>query len=202
MNTKTLPKIGEFIEAEGGYFGGTILAYGMRLGIIWAPKSEGETTAIWLPGYTGVSGAASCFNSVANTLAMAEAGSPLAAWATGLQINGHNDWVIPARDVLELGYRHLKPTTTETYCSFRDGDNPSSLPVGYPYTKATPTVQTSAEAFKSGGAEAFEACAYWASTQYSDDYAWCQYFLNGYQSNCVKSAELRARAVRLIQLNP
>lgn len=42
---------------------------------------------------------------------------------------------------------------------------------------------------------------YWTSTQYSDDYAWNQYFYNGYQNNDYKGAKARARAVRLIHLS-
>ncbi len=42
---------------------------------------------------------------------------------------------------------------------------------------------------------------YWTSEQYSDRCAWVQTFGNGHQGGSAKSAELRARAVRLIQLS-
>ncbi len=42
---------------------------------------------------------------------------------------------------------------------------------------------------------------YWTSEEYSDRSAWLQYFGGGIQYYGGKSAELRARAVRLIQLS-
>jgi hypothetical protein len=201
MKTQDLPTIGS--PFQGGFFGGVI-----RLGveptaplfaITWAPKAEGESTGAWAPTPTLVPGARSCFHSLFNTLAMAEAGSTLAKWALDLRINGHDDWCLPARDVLELAYRHLKPGTQETGCTFRDGDNASSVPAGYPYTEGS-VVQTPVQAFQAGGAEAFDATWYWASTQYSESNAWHQGFGSGIQDYGGKKYEARARAVRLIQL--
>ena len=185
---------------EGGFYGGRILVRENTFAIAWAPKALGETKSIWLPSYTDVPNACSSFDSVANTKAMAEAGSPLAQWALGLDVNGHKDWVVPARDVLEQGYRYLKPTDYENSCSFRDGDNPSSVPPGWMYTDANPA-QTTIDAFKEGGAEAFDPNWYWSSTQYSEDYAFIQGFGSGDQYYDYKEFEARARAVRLILLN-
>lgn len=201
MNTKKsqVPDIGA--PFEGGFFGGQIRIGGAILAVIWAPKSLGETEGVWLPDSAMVPDALSCCDSMGDTQAMAEAGSHLAQWALGLEINGHKDWCLPARDVLELGYRHLKPTTWETGCYFRDGDNPSSLPPGYPYKKEAPIAQTATELFQDGGAEAFDASWYWSSTIYSEASAWSQNFLNGDQNYSHQCYELRARAVRLIQLN-
>ncbi|MFZ6801970.1 DUF1566 domain-containing protein [Undibacterium sp. Di24W] len=44
----------------------------------------------------------------------------------------------------------------------------------------------------------FEPRWYWSSEQHADDsdYAWMQYFDNGYQDHDLKSYEYRARAVR------
>jgi hypothetical protein len=189
------------VPFEGGFYGGQIRSGDKIFGIAWAPKAIGETIALWLPSYTDVPNAASCFHSMDNTIAMADAGSPLAKWILGREINGKTDWCIPARDVLEMGYRHLKPGSRENAASFRDGDNPSSVPPGYPYTEQLPA-QTVAEAFRKGGVEAFEETWYWSSTQYSSRYAWFQTFDTGRQSYGFKKFEARARAVRLIQLNP
>ncbi|MRR49339.1 MAG: DUF1566 domain-containing protein [Rhodocyclaceae bacterium] len=186
---------------EGGFYGGKIRIGLAIFAIAWAPKAEGETTSLWLPSYTQVPNADSCFDSMANTIAMAEAGSPLGKWALGLEINGYNDWCVPARDVLELGYRYLKPGTYENSCSFRDGDNPSSIPAGYPYTEQSPA-QTISEAFKAGGEEAFDEVWYWSSTQFSSTNAWGQTFNDGYPNLTSKKYGGRARACRLIQLNP
>ncbi|HSV48406.1 MAG TPA: hypothetical protein VLJ58_21635 [Ramlibacter sp.] len=187
---------------EGGFYGGQITSHGGAkiFGIAWAPKAY-EYRAIWLPNYKDVPNATSCVHSMDNTLAMAEAGSPAAQLILGKEINGHSDWCLAARDVMELGYRHLKPGTYPNSCSFRDGDNPSSIPVGYPYTEQAP-VQTLAEDFRTGGSEAFEEEWYFTSTQYSADYAWNQGFRHGGQGTDDKEFEARWRPVRLIQLNP
>jgi hypothetical protein len=188
---------------EGGFYGGLIRSHdgAKTLAVVWAPKAQGETTGPWLPSAADVPDARSCVHSMDNTRAMADAGSPLAQWALAQQINGHADWCIPARDVLELGYRHLKPTTDKNWRGFRDGDNPSAIPSGYPYTDAMPA-QTTVEAFRAGGAEAFSAEWYLASTQYSAGSAWLQNFYYGYQGYGLKTVEARVRLVRLIQLNP
>lgn len=185
---------------EGGLYGGQIRIGDHIFGIAWAPKAMGEIKGKWLDRYERVPGAISCFDSMANTKAMAEAGSDIAKQALAADINGFTDWCIPARDVLELGYRHLKPGSAENYAGFRDGDNPSSLPAGYPYTEDSPG-QTMAAEFQDGGPEAFEQRWYWASTQYSETTAWCQDFSTGGQGYYGKNGEFRVRFVRLIQLS-
>ncbi|MEP6770270.1 MAG: hypothetical protein ABI893_00625 [Polaromonas sp.] len=185
---------------EGGFYGGLIRKHEVIYAVCWAPKALGEVQGAWLDRYESVPSAASCFDSDANTKAMALAGSELANKVLALEIDGVKGWSIPARDVLELAYRHLKPTTEENSGSFRDGDNPSSVPAGYPYTDATP-LQTTVSAFQDGGAECFDEEWYWSSTQYSVNGAWNQTFNYGYQDYIIKSYEARARAVRLIQLS-
>lgn len=201
MNLQSLPTIGA--PFEGGHFGGVVRIGAVLFAIAWAPKAEGETKAAWLASNDLVPGTESCCDSLTNTLALAEAGSPLAKWALDLRINGHDDWCLPARDVLELAYRHLKPGTYRTGNYFRDGDNPSSVPVGYPYANtAGSVVQTPVQASQTGGTEAFgEDDWYWSSTQSSAGNAWGQDFSLGYQFTSSKKFEARARAVRLIQLD-
>lgn len=185
---------------EGGFYGGKIRIGVAIFAIVWAPKAEGEISGKWLDTYTAVPGATSCFDSMANTKAMAEAGSPIAQKALAATIGGHTDWCIPARDVLEMGYRFLKPSTKENWCSFRAGDNASSIPAGYPYTAELPA-KTSAEIFQKGNPEAFEDAWYWSSTQSSELYAFDQLFYDGFQGTSGKGYEGRCRFVRLIQLN-
>lgn len=203
MNVSTKPEIQVPATIgtafEGGFYGGKIRIGVAIFAIVWAPKAEGEITGKWLDTYTSVPGATSCFDSMANTQAMAEAGSPIAKQALAASIGGHTDWCIPARDVLEMGYRYLKPTTVENDV-YRHGDNPSSIPAGYPYTETSPT-QTTVEAFQEGKAEAFDDVWYASSTQFSEDYAWSQYFGYGLQSYYSKVYERRCRFVRLIQLS-
>jgi hypothetical protein len=185
---------------EGGFYGGQIRVGVFLCAIAWAPKAHGEVKGVWLPSYKDVPNATSCFDSMANTRAMAEAGSPIAQQALAADINGHTDWCVPARDVLEMGYRYLKPSAYENSSSFRDGDNASSVPAGYPY-KADSPAQTEVEAFRKGGAEAFDEAWYWSSTQSSECSAFFQYFLYGCQDGSGKKFEARARFVRLIQLS-
>ena len=192
-----LPAIGAAFQ--GGFYGGLIRSRDTLQAILWAPKAQGETIGALFPtrGTRIPEGTTDCHDSQANTVALASLGSPLALWALGLQINGRSDWCIPARDVLELGYRHLKPSTWETAATFRDGDNPSSVPPGYPYTTGNP-VQTTVEAFRLGGPEAFGERTYLASTLYGDSSAWVQYFSGGGQNDYDLSAERAVRAVCLI----
>lgn len=198
INHANIPAIGA--NFEGGFYAGRLQIDGQQYALIVAPKAEGETTGKWGEYGADVPGARNYNDGHANTIAMAEAGSALAQWALGLNIGGYADWYIPSRDELEILYRNLKPTDSENYCSFRDGDNASSLPAGYPYTEESPA-QTTAEPFRAGGTEAFEPSWHWASTQYSLDGAWGQGFVVGYQDNGHKSNELRARAVRKILIS-
>ena len=181
---------------EGGFYAGLFRVGEQLFALIVAPKAGGEFAEVaWHQGSAVVEGATSCFDGMANTAALAEAGSTLAQRVRALDLNGFTDWYLPSRDELELLYRHLKPTKHENWASFRDGDNASSVPAGYPYTKAAPA-QTIAEAFREGGPEAFEPAWHWASTQYDAHGAWYQTFANGCQINDDKAYEGRARAVR------
>lgn len=185
----------------GGYYDGIIRIDGQLYAQVTA-GIEGEVTGVWLNAYDEVPGARSYCDGRANTAAMLEVGSPLAKMVQTLNeqgLNGASDWHIPARDQQELQYRTKKPTAQENYCSFRDGDNPSSVPTGYPYTGESP-VQTVAEDFRAGGKHAFSAAWYWSSTQCSADCAWYQDFDDGSQDNFGKEAEGRARVVRLIPI--
>ncbi|MBW5451620.1 hypothetical protein GRF21_10955 [Pseudomonas aeruginosa] len=98
-------------------------------------------------------------------------------------------------------YRVCKPTTDENWCSFRDGDNPSSLPPGYPYTAVAPG-QSPIAIFQDGGEEALEARSYWTSTQDGPTIAWIQTFDGGGQSTDAKDTARPAFAVRRIKVTP
>lgn len=184
---------------EGGFYAGRIRLADGEYAVIVAPRDPGEhKDTKWGP-VKRVTGAMSFFDGLANTKAMAEAGSKLAQWALGLAIDGHSDWYLPSRDELELCYRNLKPTAQENWC-YR-GDNPSSVPVGYAYFPDAPA-QTDIEIFRAGGAEAFDDTWYWSSTQYAgdSDYAWGQHFGYGGQTSDRKDGSCRARAVRRVKV--
>ena len=195
-----LPAIGT--AYEGGFFGGLITLNGETYGLVVAPKAQGELEeATWGVYGNDLPGAISFNDGLANTQAMAAAGSDLARWMLALDIAGFSDWYLPSRDELEILYRNLKPTTQQNYCSFRDGENPSTVPVSYPYSATNPA-QTQASAFAEGGEESFAPRWYWASTQYSPYYAWVQNFDDGNQLSGHKDPEYRARAVRRFKVTP
>ena len=185
---------------QGGYFGGIINVNGQNKGVIWAPKKAGQISAILLPSRKMVEGAGSPNDCLSNMKALIDAGSPAAQQIAALNINGFNDWLIPSRDVLELGYRHFKPSSYENYCSWRDGENSNSVPPGWLYTEEFPA-KTTQEAFMDGGDEAFGESWYWSSTVLTGGKtAFFQLFSYGYHGISHLSAECRVRAVRLIQL--
>ncbi|QIE84944.1 hypothetical protein [Pseudomonas nitroreducens] len=187
---------------EGGFYMGQFLLNAERYALIRAPKALGFHAPIhWVNRGLLIPGADSFVDGLANTRAMAEAGSELAAWALGLSIGGHNDWYLGARDENEVVYRVCKPTAEENWCSFRDGDNPSSLPPGYPYTALAPG-QSPIAIFQEGAEEALEARSYWTSTQYGPDYAWIQHFDDGTQYDVGKGDARPAFAVRRIKVTP
>ncbi|MGH8433686.1 MAG: DUF1566 domain-containing protein [Pseudomonas sp.] len=186
----------------GGFYAGRFLLDGAEYALIVAPKAAGaHEPTVWGRYGQDIADARSYNDGRANTEAMAAADCPLAQWALTLELNGHADWYIPSRDELELCYRNLKPTKEENWCSFRDGDNPSSLPPGFPYTEASPA-QATDPAFQDEGTEAFQAESYWSSTPYSPDTAWIQDFVDGSQYTGHKGLARRAVAVRRFKVTP
>lgn len=186
-------------ETEGGYFAGIININGQKFGIVVSPKEGDLEDQQWGEFDQELEGARSFFDGQANTQAMAEAGSELAKAIQALNINGHTDWYLPARDELELVYRTLKPTTEENW-THRHGENPSSIPPGHAYTPETPT-QTTTPDFQKGGPQALEEAWYWTSTQHSAYGAWMQVFGAGDQVVVHKLGAFRARAVRRFLIN-
>lgn len=184
---------------EGGFFVGTLTHNGQPHAVIISPKTEGEFTEQTWPAQNSEIPATSYTDGLANTRAMAEAGSEIAKQILALNINGFTGWAIPARDQLELIYRAAKPSTSPNWCSFRDGENPSALPPTYPYTEESPA-QTEHSAFQAGNQEALTEGWYWSSTQYSRSSAWMQDFGTGGQDCNRKYNQARARAVRMIPL--
>ncbi|MCO7503162.1 MULTISPECIES: DUF1566 domain-containing protein [unclassified Pseudomonas] len=190
----TLPAIGE--AYGGGFVTGITRDPETGERHLWITAgAEHELQGRWGEYGEKIHGAESFTNSRANTEAMAAAGSAIAQQVLALNIGGHNDWAIPARDVQELQYRHFKPTTEENYCWNRDGENLNSEPAGQLYTEESPG-QTVHEAFRSGGPEAFQRAWYWSSSQRSAPSAFGMGFGDGHQGSLGKYGELRVRPVR------
>ena len=178
----------------GGFVTGVTVENGQRYLNITAGAAH-ELKGTWGARGVIIEGTGSFTDSRSNTESMAAAGSELAQKVLALEIDGHTDWAIPARDVQELQYRHFKPTTEENYCWGRDGDNPNSLPVGQLYTSEFPA-QTVFPAFQDDGEEAFSGSWYWSSSQRSAYDAFNVDFGDGIQYSYDKDNELRARPVR------
>lgn len=196
---QTIPaEIGHAIA--GGFATGTIIVDRRPFLLITAPAGEEKIVSIWNGKLKRVDGACSYFDGLANTRAMAEAGSELAQKVIALRIADFDDWYIPSRDELELQYRAFKPTKEKNWV-YRNGDNPSSDPPGYPYTDRFPA-QSAIEAFRKGGAEAFEPEWHWSSTQFEGDadFAWFQSFDDGHQGNAHEGNECHVRPVRRVAL--
>lgn len=122
---------------------------------------------------------------------------PAAHWARSLNIGGYTDWHIPARDVLELCWRHSKPSPDANYTaenrlssafnyqnngsfgapSAVHGVNLNSYPQAAAYTPTNPAVSESAK-YLAGGQEAFiyGDATYWSSTAIDDGRVWEQHW--------------------------
>jgi len=194
--------------------------------VIVAPKATGENASLaWKNANTAGPTATQTLNDgLAATAAMVAAGNsteyPAAHFCDGLTINGYSDWYLPARDELELCYRHLKPDTTANNTSARTtasaysypegndvagdtmGRNRNSVSEGFGYTASGYPFQTNVALFQSGGAEAFAADFYWSSSEFSATGAWRQTFNGGVQNNGTKDTSRRVRAVRRVPIVP
>lgn len=185
----------------GGFFAGRIMVDGVEYALVVAPKSQGgEAILQWKTGRTTTSGTTSTNDGWANTQAMIQAGSaahPAAAFCRGLNINGYDDWYMPARDELEILYRSFKPTNDPN--NFGSGVNPSAVPPTVMYGDSNVT-QTNVDVFKEGGEEAFTAEIYWSSTHQSVQSCQHQNFTSGAQGSGYKNASRLLRAVRRVAL--
>lgn len=186
----------------GGFYAGKINDGGTQYYLIVAPKSSGENSSkLWKTTNDTTSGTSSVIAGPTNSANMNNASHPAAQFCEGLTIGGFSDWYMPAKNELEVLYYFLKPTTDANNTSYGSNANAvSPQPINTNYTTGSPA-QTSATAFRSGGAEAFAAANYWSSTENSATYAWNQYFLDGYQLNSLnKNYSLYVRACRRVAI--
>ncbi|BAE49262.1 DUF1566 domain-containing protein [Paramagnetospirillum magneticum] len=168
--TGTLPAIGA--PFGGGYFAGIYLEYGALMALIVAPKDEGEAESLeWGP--SGKTDARSLIDGLANSEAINDGAHPAAQFCRSLRIGGFDDWHLPALDQMTVLRANLTPENDHV------------------------PEQTSAEAFKEGGSEAFEIDdCYWTSTEWGSGSAWVQRFGYGNQDGHGKGWSARVRAVR------
>ncbi|MDH0156486.1 DUF1566 domain-containing protein [Stutzerimonas stutzeri] len=190
----------------GGFYAGKIRYADGDYIIIVAPKAA-ETSLSHKTANSATAGTSSYHDGLANSNNMNNATHPAAQYCRAYNGGGFTDWHLPARDQLELLYRNLKPDTTANYTGTRaeagnHGDNANSVPVGASYTTGSPA-QTSAAAFKAGGAEAFAVPTwYWTSTEYAPNTAnaWIQRFSDGAQGNNNKTNACLVRPVRRLKI--
>jgi hypothetical protein len=192
---------------EGGFYAGDISTTANSVAthyLVVAPVSSGQTTAQWKNANTTTPGADSDIDGPQNTADMVADGNstvyPSAHFCNDAVIGGFSDWHMPAKNELEVCYYNLKPTTASNFTS--SGINPNAVPArASNYTAGTPA-QTSAAAFQTGGAEAFDAGnTWWSSTEFSTTNARAQYFTggnSGYQASFNKNGSIRVRAVRRV----
>jgi hypothetical protein len=189
---------------EGGFFAGQIGVSGVAThNLVIAPLSSGQTQNQWKNANTTTPGADSVINGPQNTADMVADGNstvyPCAHFCNNASIGGFSDWYMPAINELEVCYYNLKPTTQSN--SVGQGVNPNAVPDRPSgYTAGNPA-QTSAAAFQTGGAEAFNNSGYWSSTEGS--YALVARglsFYSGSQAGYIKakSNSYRVRAVRRV----
>ncbi|MCI0492948.1 MAG: DUF1566 domain-containing protein [Planctomycetes bacterium] len=106
-----LPKPGA--RFEGGFFAGRFFIGDQPHALIVAPKAKGQMAPMrWNDSTAIVTDATSYCNGLANTQAMAKAGSKLAAKILALRIGGFDDWHLPSRLQLLLAYHELAAVKT------------------------------------------------------------------------------------------
>jgi hypothetical protein len=184
----------------GGYYAGKISVAGNGVAshyLIVAPKSSGENSSKEWKNATTNSAPTSVIDGPTNSSNMNNTSHPAAYFCEGLTIDGYSDWYMPAKNELEVLYYFLKPTTGANNASGSNANAVSPEPISTFYSSGSPA-QTSAAAFQSGGAEAFAADVYWASTQTGASSAWYQNFSNGAQGGDGKYYLHYVRAVRRI----
>jgi hypothetical protein len=188
----------------GGYFAGQISTAGNGIAdynLVVGPLASAESSLAWKNAGTTTAGADSVINGPQNTADMVADGNstvyPAAHFCNNLSTGGQTDWYMPSKNELEVCYYNLKPSTTSNLTN--SGINANSVPArASNYTTGDPS-QTSATVFQTGGAEAFTATIYWASTERTSSLAWNQNFTNGNAlNNGYKYNSYRVRAVRRV----
>lgn len=185
----------------GGFYAGQIGVSSVATHyLVASPLSSGGDKKKWKNANTATSGADSDINGPQNTADMVADGDstvyPCAHFCNDLVIGGYTDWYMPANNELEVCYYNLKPGTQSNVTS--SGINPNAVPARASNYTAGDPAQTSATAFRTGGAQAFVADLTWSSTEFSNSSSKRQAFYNGTQSTVIKTATYYVRAIRRV----
>jgi hypothetical protein len=189
----------------GGYYAGQISTSGNGVAnyyIVVAPASSGDSQKQWKTTNTSTSNCGSDIEGPSNSTNnafMNNANHPAAYFCAGLTVGGYTDWYMPAKNELEVCFYNLKPYVGGNNTS--SGINPNAVPARASYYTSSVPAQTSATAFRSGGAEAFNSAGfdgiYFSSTQFNSSSGWTQGMYSGYQrANIAKTGPYRVRAMR------
>ena len=194
----------------GGFFAGQISTAGNGIAdfnLVIGPIASAQSSSVKFKTSNTGGDPTSVINGPTNSATMNSATYPAAQFCEGLSIGGFTDWYMPAKNELDVCYYNLKPTTQSNNGASGTNLNavpsrPSNYTGGAPATNPS---QTSAAAFQSGGAQAFQVNGfpsfyYWASTQVSATYGVNQNFDYGDQRSyfITKDSVQRVRAVRRV----
>ncbi|USS54887.1 hypothetical protein [Pseudomonas kermanshahensis] len=151
ISPAALPAVGQ--PLGGGFFAGRIYFDGAEHALIDSGR-EFEVAAQWWeqPGpRVTVRGAASFYDGMANTQAMAEAGSAVARKVLAMTIRGQRGWHLPSIEQLQIMKANLLqlPDWDRYWAADRAG----------------------------GPAQAFTRAEYWSSTQNAAGSSWCLHML-------------------------
>ena len=177
--TASVPVVGSAFG--GGFFAGQVDISGTIYNLVIGPKASAQNASKqWKTSNTDSPGTYSIVDGASNTAAMNNASHPAAQFCTGVTAGGFSDWYMPANNELEICYYNLKPTTQANWTGGPAyGYNANSVPLrAGPYTAGTPA-QTSASAFQTGQAEAFDERDYWSSYQQTNQRGWYLVFNTG-----------------------
>jgi len=185
---------------QGGYYAGQISTAGNGIAdynLVVGPIASAESASKqWKTANTSTAGTSSVIDGPTNSSNMNNASHPAGQFCEGLTIGGFSDWYMPAKNELEVCYYNLKPGTASNSTSH--GANVNAVPArASNYTAGTPA-QTSAVDFQTGGAEAYDANAYWSSTERAATTGWLQSFSTGFQTYYSKTNSYRVRAIRRV----
>jgi hypothetical protein len=211
----------------GGFYAGNIFQGGIEYYLVVSPRASGQSSSE-LQFKTTKSAAPLATETLNNGPAasgsMTSTIYPASRFCQLLNINGFTDWYLPSRDELEICYRNLKPNIplssfpnsndtsnrAKSSITYPEGDdissdtmgvNRNSRPTRSGYAATVPG-QTSALAFRTGGAEAFDTVGYWSSSAFvnnaSNSAAWAQEFFSGGQANAGFDDTRAVRAVRRV----
>ena len=186
----------------GGYYAGQIgtSSVATHYLIVGPVASAQNSSKQYKNAQTATTGADSVIDGPQNTADIVAGGNstvyPAAHFCNNLVTGGFSDWYMPAKNELEVCYYNLKPYTTSNNTA--SGINANAVPArASNYTAGTPA-QTSANDFKSTGAEDFASGNYWSSTEISTTLAGSQDFNNGTQYNSLKDGYYNVRAIRRV----